>query len=894
MNLNIATYYCGKRRILMRLLLFLLMLLLLQTNICAQDEQNVLSLPIKLTSSYSGNCKQLLSLVENQTGITISYSSKVYANQNVSVAIGTYTLHDVLSQIFSRLPVRYVVRGQKVIVAPVKPRYFTLSGYCKDALSGEVLIGANVYDTLLYVGQATNGYGFFSFILPEGQSAIRASFVGYKTVNLMLDMRTDTILSISMLPSVQMSDVTIAADREPYERSSGKSVSLSMEQIKRAPSLLGETDVIRSLECTPGVHGGEEGFGGMSVRGGNADENIVLLDDVLLYSPNHLLGLYSVFNSESVNSAELIKSGFSARYGGRISSVLDVKMREGNMKRFSGNANIGVLSSNATFEGPVLKDKMSFILSARRTYFDVFSNQIQRNVDNQYSFCFYDIHAKVNYILSPKNRLYAGLFVGYDKFGYGYNYRDVVIDYEGEISKKISINDKQKIQWGNIVGSLRWNHIFGSSLFSNTTLSMSRYRFWNMQTNYVDRGNVKYRNGYYSGINDINARIDFNWYTPFMPSVIRWGVWAVYHRFNPGISVHNTNLSETDSAYVDYDDADRMQKKRIYRLENHAYVEDEMIFDRWSVNVGLHLSAMHTPNDNGIYMRAEPRLQVGYTTSNNTHISVSYSDMTQFLQQVRVSSVASPADLWVPVAVNAGVPHSIQIAGNVVWNMPFDLEITTSLYWKKNYNLQTYRTTQMIELLLNTDWDAMFCIGKGHTHGAELFLHRKRGRFSGFAGYSFMRSVAKFDEINNGEEFLADNDRTHSVSLLGRFMITDNIDVSALWKYSTGLPVTISDNKYVIIPDNGERYSYAVEGKRNAYRMPSSHTLNIGVNIRKHKGNTERCVSFGISNIYAHQNPMFVYWENKNAGTDLPEEYKLKQFSLIAWPWPYLKYSINF
>ena len=892
MNFSVATYSdFSKRRTLVRLLSFFLLLLSLTAN--AQDEQNILDTPITLSSGYNGSSKQLLSQIENLTGITISYSNKVYANKSIRISAGTCTLNSLLSQIFSRLPVHYVLKKNKVIVAPQKPRYFTLSGYCKDALSGEVLIGANVYDTLLYVGQGTNAYGFFSLTLPEGKSAIRASFVGYKSAELTIDILSDTMLSIYLRPSVLIGDVTVKVDRNRYAKSNGTSVSLSMDQIKGIPSLLGETDVIKSLEWTPGVCGGEEGFGGMSVRGGNSDENIVLLDDVPLYSPNHLLGLYSVFNSESVNSAELVKSGFSARYGGRISSVLDVKMREGNMKKFSGSANIGALSSNATFEGPVRKDKMSFILSARRTYFDIFSSQIQRNSDKQYSFCFYDIHAKVNYIISPKDRLYAGVFVGYDNFGYGYNYRDVTIDYSDKTSKNISINDKQKIQWGNIVTSLRWNHIFGTTLFANTTLSMSRYRFWNMQTNYVGVGNVKYRNGYYSGINDMSARVDFNWYTPFMPSVVRSGAWFTYHKFSPGISVHSTSVSETDSTYTSMDNLDRVNKNRIYRFESHAYVEDEMVFDKWSLNVGLHLSSMLTPS-NSLYMRVEPRVQVDYNVNNSLRLSVNYSDMTQFLQQLRVSVVASPADMWMPVSMDEGIPHSIQVAGNAVWSTPLGTDITASIYWKKNYNMQTYKTTQLVELLFNTDWNSIFCVGKGQTHGAELFVHRKVGRLSGFAGYSFMRSVAQFGAINNGKEFRADNDRTHSVSLLCKCLITDAVDVSATWRYSTGLPTTISDSRYVLMGVDGENYSYSVEGERNGYRMPASHTLNIGANIKKHKGNTDRCLSFGICNVYAHQNPMFVYWKSPDSDASSLENYKLKQFSLIAWPWPYLKYSIKF
>ncbi len=861
----------------------------------AQDlTQTTLDQNITISQNYNGTTDELLLLINKQTGLTISYSNRVYANKNVKLSHTNAKLSTLLDMIFSRLPVQYIVKGEKIIVAPIKPRYFTLSGYCKDAYNGEALIGANIYDTLLYSGQGTNGYGFFSLTLPEGKSAIRASFVGYKPLNTTINLHADTMIIIYLQPSAMLDDITITVDKDNPHYGHGEAIRLTMEQMRGMPSLLGETDVIKSLEWTPSVHGGEEGYGGMSVRGGNADENIVMLDDVPLYSPNHLVGLYSVFNAESVNSAELIKGGFAARYGGRMSSVLDVKMREGNMKKFAGCANIGLLSSNATFEGPILKDRISFILSARRTYFDLFSSQIQRNSDKQYSFCFYDIHAKLNCILSPKDRIYMGMFVGYDNFGYGYNYRNVTISY-GENSKKdVSINDKQKIQWGNIVASLRWNHVFGSSLFANTTFSLSRYRFQNMQNNYVGTGNIKYKNGYYSGINDFSARTDFTWYMPFMPSIVRAGAWITYHRFTPGISVHSTSENITDSTYTSPANTERTRTSLIYRFESHAYFEDEIRFDKLKINAGMHFSGMITP-DNKFYVRAEPRLQVSYDITQRTHCTMSYSDMTQFLQQMRVATVASPADMWVPVSTQKGIPHSMQISGEMMQNIVKNIDITIGGYYKKNLNLQTYRNTQLTETMLTNEWDSMFYTGSGQTYGIELFIHRKTGRLSGFVGYSYMHSTAKFDEINNGNIYNADNDRTHSVSMYGKFMFNNNIDICATWQYSTGTPVTIPDNRYVMLGTNQNTYSYPVSGIRNAYRMPASHNLNIGVNIKRQKANNERCLSFGIYNVYAHKNPMFVYWKaNFDNETNDISSYKLKQFNLIAWPWPYVKYSIKF
>lgn len=876
------------RRHAKRLLLLLLMTTLVAVSLHAQTE--ILKKQISLSNGYAGPSDTLINRVSRLTGITISYSNKVYANQSLNITEHSLTLQDVLDKIFSRFPVEYLIRNNKVIVAPQKSRYYTISGYCKDALNSEVLIGANVYDTLLYIGQATNDYGFFSITLPEGHLGIRASFVGYKTSNIDVYLRCDTMMTIRLHPSILIKDINVVADESDLNRAKTSTVELPMEQIKGMPSLLGESDVIKALEWTPGVNGGEEGFGGMSVRGGNSDQNVVMLDDVPLYSPNHLAGLYSVFNSESVNNATLIKGGFPARYGGRLSSVLDVKMKEGNMQKFAGYVNIGLLASNATLEGPIIKDKMSFIVSARRTYFDIFSSQIQRNSDQKYAFNFYDIHAKLNYIITPKDRLYVGFFTGYDNLSYGYNYRDIKIEYTDNDERLISINDSQKVKWGNIVASARWNHVYGSTLFSNTSAAFSRYRFRNTLTNYSDNDEMEFTNGYFSGINDASARMDFNWYTPFAPGAIRFGANITYHGFYPGVSVYATLTDENDSTLIE---TGKKNDKSIYRFETHVYAEDEMMLGAISINAGLHLSSLKRPNQKP-YVRLEPRLLIGYEVNRRLQLKVGYSDMTQFMQLLRMVSVASPADIWMPASTKMAIPHAWQISGEVSMNIGRQIYFSTEAYYKKYINQQTYKSSLLIESLMGDDWDNIYSSGNGYSRGLEFFIHRKSGRVTGWIGYSLSQSRSRFDGINGGKEIKADNDRTHSTSAYMSYKLNDIVDLNATWQYTTGSPTTISDARFTVLGEN-ESYTYPIEGERNAYRMPNSHTLNIGANIKRNSGKTERKLSFGIYNVYAHKNPMFVYWKQESPTHDgHPGTYKLKQFNLIAWPWPYLKYSIRF
>lgn len=873
-----------RRRTCLRLLL-LSILFIMSSVVRAQSD--ILNSEVKLAQRYSGSTDSLISIISRQLGITVSYSSKVYANEHISLDSHPRPLGDVLGEIFSRFPVEYVVRNRKVIVAPARIRLFTLSGYVKDALTNEALIGANVYDTLLYIGQATNGYGFYSFTLPEGKAAVRASFVGYNTFCRTVALHSDTIINISLAPSIIMKDIEVVADERGIDRGKLGIVDLPLDQIKSMPSLLGEVDVIKALESTPGVQCGEEGFGGMSVRGGSADQNIVMLDEVPLYSPNHLMGLYSVFNSESVNSATLVKGGFPARYGGRMSSVLDVRMKEGNMKKFSGYVNIGLLASNATLEGPIIKDRMSFIVSARRTYFDILGSQLQRNNDNRYSFNFYDIHAKLNYAISPRDHLYVSFFTGYDNLRYGYNYRDVTIDYGGLDQKAISINDSQKVGWGNIVTSARWNHLFGYSLFANSTVAFSRYRFRNTFTNYADDDEVHFSNEYYSGINDVSGRLDFNWYTPFIPGSIKFGSNVTYHSFYPGISIYTS--SHTDAS------TDTISSKAdgsFYSLEMHHYLEDELSAGPFTANAGIHVSMLHRAGSD-TYARVEPRLLLGYELSKNIHLKLGYADMTQFIHLLRMVSVASPADMWMPVAKNMPLPHSRQLSAEVNISLSKNVYFTLEGYHKRYINYQTYRSSLMTESIVSDGWSNIYALGKGRVDGVEFFLHRKAGRLSGWLGYALSKGRNSFDKVDNGREYPMDNDRTHSASFYICYKVNDDVDITSSYTYSTGAPVTISDGRYMVMGSNST-VTFPMEGIRNASRMPASSTLNIGANIYRSRGTTERKISFGVYNLLARKNPMFVYWSAKdNNGSDV-NIYKLKQFSLIAWPWPYIKYSIKF
>ncbi len=889
--LNDITYGDLFLRRVMRLF-FLLLLSLVPRE--AEAQNNLLDTQIDLGERYEGSSKTLIDKVGAATGVTISYSNKVYVHQHVALSFRSGTLREFLDAIFSRFAVEYIIRDKKVIVSAMATRNSRLSGYCRDALTGEVLIGANVYDTLLMAGCATNGYGFFSVSLPHGRATLRASFVGYTPELRDVDLNSDTIIDIRLHPSILMKDINIVNSHSDADRAQMDFVDIPIEQVKAMPTLLGEADIIRTYQKTPGVQSGEEGFGGLSVRGGDADQNIYLLDDVPLYSATHLMGMFSVFNTEAVNSAQLYKGAFPARYGGRMSSVFDVKLREGDMQKFDGYANLGLLASTIMFEGPIVKDKVSFITSARRTYFDVYSSQMQRNNDNRYSFFFYDISAKLNYRVSPRDRLYVSFFVGKDELKNEYNFQNQIVTYGEKSSRTVANNDEQNVNWNNLVAAIRWNHLFGNSLFANVTAAYTHYRFNYNIENFKTLSNSIYENNqkYYNGITDVEAKADFNWYPNKLPGVIRFGVSGMSHLFFPGLTISTSIVDGEELANSAPDEEETEQeataKNRLSRYEFHSYLEDDFRINKFSFNVGVHLSMLARQNQSH-YLSVEPRAALSYDILPQWRVQLGYSHASQFVQQLRLISVASPADMWLPVSSQNPPPRARQWSLQSTIDLGSYYSFTTELYYKDYIRKQTFKTMPTSLILSQNEWDNIFCSGSGVSKGLELFMHRKAQRLSGWIGYSFSHSYCSYNEINNGQRFDADNDCRHSVSIYGCYKISDRFDVSATWSYHSGAPVTIPDSRYTIKDADNDEYTFYIDGKRNAYRMSASHSLNIGANYKRQFSNTHHTLSFGVYNVYGRKNPMFTYWKANENGS-----YNLREFSLIAFPWPYVKYAIRF
>lgn len=862
------------------------------TGVCAQNGSGILTKHVKLTEAYTGSRDSLVKIVTAQTGVIVAYSSRSMPPGMVSMRSGSHTMKECLKSIFGRYDVRYVCHeneeGGKVVVTADSVRVRHVTGHCRDAQTGEVLIGAHTADTLLRRATASNEYGFFSLAIPTGRATIRTSFVGYAPDVRTIDLRRDTIIDILLKPRILLADIEVKAptESEETEESALGQTVFTTDEIENLPSLLGESDLGRALQQTPGVSSGNEGFGGMSVRGGSQDQNNVLLDDAPLFNANHMLGFFSVFNSDAINQASLIKSGFPARYGGRISSVLDIKTLDGDMTHFRGDANLGLIASTLRLQGPIKKQKSSYLFSARRSYLDIFSNLIQQNEETKYSYLFYDFHGKVNWKLSARDRLRLSLFQGTDRLTGDSNDQDTEISYGDSETRYLSSGDENDANWGTLLASLRWSHIFGSRVFSNVTAWASRYRFSTSQREQtVGRTSNRYiGNEYRNGIVDAGLRADVSIFPDRRwLGVIRLGAWSSFRRYQPMVGIYAPTAADTTTTRR-YN-----VSTEIDRYEIHGYMEDHQRIGRMTATAGVHFTIVSRPGRTP-YLVAEPRLMAGWKVAEPLTLKVGYSLTTQFAYQMRMMSVASPSDIWLPVPSQWGPQRSSQVSVEMEWRVAPGVRLDMEAYYKNLSRIVTYKTESPYEFLRKMDWDNIAATGSGYAQGIELFLKFKQGRMTGWAGYTLSKARSKYADINNGDWLAADNDRRHTIQLYASVNVARNVDISASWTYGSGAPLTLPSQRYNI---PGSTASYAVEAQRNALRMPSEHQLNIGANIRFDDGKMGSKLSFGLYNAYGHPNPMFVYWKASKTENSAPT-YSLKKFSLIAFPWPYIKYSIRF
>ena len=765
----------------------------------------------------------------------------------------------------------------------------TISGYVQDMRSGEKVISANVYDLRTKQGTTTNDYGFFSLTLASDTIDLSVSFVGYAAFTSTFFLDKDVSLNIELDPSIQLAEVTITDKKsEQMVQSTQMSmVEMPVQQIKALPVLLGEADVLKSLQLMPGVQSGSEGSSGLYVRGGGPDQNLILLDGVPVYNASHLFGFFSVFNADAISSVKLIKGGFPARYGGRLSSVIDIRMKEGNMKEFHGEGSIGNVSAKFTFEGPIIKDKTSFIVSARRTYIDVLAAPIIQAINNSFGtgekmragYFFYDANAKINHKFSEKDRLYLSFYSGKDN-AYTSTEQKYVYD-DTTNTEKVAFD----LYWGNLTSSLRWNHVFTNKLFSNVTAVYSKYQFVTENSYKTIRGDYTQSDfmfNYSSGIENIGGTIDFD-YRPLPAHNIKFGANYLYHTFKPGV----TSINVTDGGQ---NIAQEFGQNNIYANEFYAYAEDSWnISGIFKVNLGIHYSGFSVQQR--YYDSFQPRASLRVLLNDKMSIKAAYSHMNQYIHLLTNSTIGLPTDLWLPSTDSVLPESSKQAAIGFAYNIDNNWDLTIEGFYKTMDNLIEYKEGASF-LQLSNGWESKIEMGGGYSYGAEILLRRNFGKLTGWIGYTLSWSWRDFENINFGEPFPYKYDRRHDVSIVAFYELNDNIDFGFTWVYGTGNAVTLGVARYAgMFAEYWDGWSYLPEieyyNGRNSYRMPAYHRLDVSANFHKDKKWGKRTWSVGLYNAYSRQNPFYLYFGYQNNAR------VLKQVSLFPII-PSVRYAFKF
>lgn len=752
------------------------------------------------------------------------------------------------------------------------PRGLTLSGSVRDESSGEALIGATVrVKDQPVIGAVSNAYGYYAISVPAGTYTLLVSYVGYQTLEMTLAVSRDTTVQLQLNPAqYQMEEVVIEYKQDEKENvvSAKMGVTkLEIAEMAKIPVIFGEKDIIKTVQLLPGVKSAGEGNSGFFVRGGGADQNLVLLDEAPVYNASHLLGFFSVFNSDALKDVTLIKGGMPAEYGGRLSSVMDVRMKDGNNKKYGVTGGIGLISSRLTVEGPIVKEKGSFMASGRRTYADLFLKLLQDSTLSQSKLYFYDLNLKANYRFGDKNQVYLSGYFGRDNFGFGNTFN---------------------FDWGNQTATLRWNHLFSNRLFSNTTFIYSDYDY-QIKLGLGETG-IKIT----SGIQDYNVKQDFQFYANGK-NTLKFGVNAIHHTFVPGvISIDN--------------DTTELGKK--YALEYAAYLSHEWsASDRFKINYGLRLSAFQslgnddmvytyspegTVTDSVVYGRdqvfqsyggIEPRLSASYVLTENSSVKASYMRTYQYMHLLSNSSSGTPTDLWIPSSNNVKPEIADQISLGYFRNFDNNnYEFSAEAYYKDLQNQIDYRNGAELEFNSKVEADLLF--GDGRAYGLELFLKKRNGRLNGWISYTLSRTERQIEGINGGAYYPARQDRTHDLSVVAIYDLNKRISLSGLFVYYTGNAVTFPSGRAFIDGQWVNTYS-----DRNAERMPAYHRLDLAVTVQgKARERFESSWNFSLYNAYGRKNAYSISFQASETNPNQSEAVRLALFRWI----PSVTYNFTF
>ncbi len=859
--------------------LFLCMLML-TLNVNAQKD--ILDSEVIL-SIQQGSLKEIFENIEENNNLIVSYSSSIV---DISSNILLDTTHYICSHLFSILlesqAVRAISRGQKILIIPdpnkdieylrLKPRnYYTINGYVKDSETGEALIGASVYNPLTNRGTVTNEFGYYSFTMPEGNQTVNYSFVGYTPVSQTYDLDQKLREDIFLEANIAFEEI-IVIDRDSSQIWRGRE-KINIDEIRNLPGVFGEVDIVKAIALLPGIQSGNEAQGGLLVRGGSPDQNLILVDGMPLYEVNHLLGLVSIFNEDVINNVNLYKSDFSAKYGGRLSSVVDIQLKDGNYKNFHGSATVGVLGGKFNVEGPIQREKSSFNIAGRTSWLgQIIGPRVNKILDiDGTKFNYYDFNVKIKREFKSTNSLTFSAYMGRDDIAYS------------DKTQNIGDNDLKtdnKLSWGNEIASLRWSRLLGPKVFSNLTIGFVNYNYLyhvqhTLENKLTNKDHI-FTVASTSRIFDRMVKLDFDYYQSNRLDV-KFGTGYILHTYNPAVKqaslALNNNIRDIFGGIIPTNAGE-------YNFYAESYFRP---LSNISIHTGFHY-AIFTVGDR-VYDELQPRISFKYGLPWNAYVGASYSRMNQFIHLLGNPGLGLPSDLWVPSTNTLSPELSDQFTFSYSTDLSNLFNFSSALYYKTFENLLEFRSAyDLFSPVINDinqipvfneprDWESRVDVGTGNAYGIEFQLKKKEGSLKGNLAYTFGRSFRTFENINRSVPFPYRYDRKHDISLSLVQNLGAHFDLGMIWIYGTGTAFTLPLEEYFSI--NGEIIlDYEA---RNNQRLPVYHRFDINLNYNKIRDKFGINVQIGAYNAYSRKNPYYVYlFQNPET-----EEYKLRQVSIF-------------
>ena len=876
--------------------------------------QSVLDKEIDFSVDDMAVSDALLSLCE-KADIGISFQSNLLADASpITFQYKNKTVKFLLDACLKATEIGFKLSQDRIELYQKPPPIFIISGFLEDSLSGERLVSATVYDNISDRGTTTNEYGFYSLPIPRGKANLEYAYLGFKSKSYQINIRRDLRFNVPLKASITLQEIVITDKKLALKEglSIEEGPNLTSGILSKLPAIGGEPDIIRYFQTLPGVDAGLGSFGGTHVRGGEADQNLVLLDGVPVYHTGHTFGLFSIFNEDIIKNAKLYKGKFPAKYGGRLSSIIDIQTKEGNNKTFKFGGGVSLVATNLFVEGPIKKDTTSYFVSFRRTHLDPIFNAISFDIEEnndagvRLGYFFSDLNAKINHSFSERDKLFISFYKGQDKLFFDGEFDgDILFGAEETQRQLVSESNFFETSWGNTIFSTRWNHIWSPKLFSNTTFTYSKFGF-NLfsSTELLFNANTGTeleieQYDFSSDIQDIALKIDFD-YSLNERHHLSFGGGVLERIFQPIIRfqelVFENEDFDTEGKYFE-EDSTSLEEELLFATEFNFYLEDDFkISDKWSAQFGFHNAIFTSAND--AWVSFQPRISMQYKLHEKGNLFAAYTRMGQFLHVLSPAGISMPFDLWVPSTRRVNPQNAHQLLLGTNWELPADFTFGMEVYHKKLNNLITYQAGIESILESNTeqiDWQQQVTQGEGWNTGLEVTLRRIKGKATGFINYSLTKAERRFDGLNDNQPFPFRYNRKHHLKIGWNQRFGSKFSVFALWTFGSGqfttAPRTLDINEDDLSIDNLSALNLVPNGPINTFQLPDVHQLDLSFNWVLGKRNAKHHISFGLKNFYNRRNPIFSIQiiGLDNSGNDTDEEPFIYLPTL-----PSLRYSIKF